>query len=702
MKKEHFILLHGTLYITFQGLLEAGWKEDTIKKANLRNGANWMMAQNPYTGKKMTQYDSLIDLHKEKIAKWLRKVNKCKHEDGEKCECGNPYEYMAKEPIRKMIVKDLKAEAFFLSYTYEGPRGEKTRLPIEPTNNVVAKYTNEASILNMLLDAQKNAKEVVKKGLGLQMNSFFKHVGDVIANEQSMGNITNKFPTSMVKVLERMRKYKDGGYACLIHPSYGNGNALKIKDEVSESVLKEMLADHRQYDYQFVCLAYNEWAGKNGYKTIDRQTVANWHNKNKQEIDAYREGREVYNSSVRRKVSRMRPTQPTFLWESDDNHLDWWFAGDKANEYRKIKGIIVTDSFNDYILGYAITDGEMPGEIVKLAYLDAVRHIKELTGNYYLPFEVKTDQWNINQLKPFYQSFTRYEETPVGSKNRGWLENFFGHVDWERSLKIGFDNYTGHNITAKTPGVNLEVVKANKKIWPHISEAANQMATHIERLRTMPRNYDKANKSRQQEWLEAWAKMPSDKKILITEEQFLLKFGLTHSHQNRITDQGIKATIMGNAYQYAVPPAYYIQNNGKQVNIIYDPYDMNRVLVTDGEGLMFCANSMTRVAGCMADMQEFGGRSLLNQILAEAKADSEIAVTAKAKRTSILLDNNVDVDTVLKLGATMPKELKQRAEAMYNLPLAPEGEQEPTPKGAFVEVEEEDEEDFTQMRLARK
>ena len=218
MKKEHFILLHGTLYITFQGLLEAGWKEDTIKKANLRNGANWMMAQNPYTGKKMTQYDSLIDLHKEKIAKWLRKVNKCKHEDGEKCECGNPYEYMAKEPIRKMIVKDLKAEAFFLSYTYEGPRGEKTRLPIEPTNNVVAKYTNEASILNMLLDAQKNSKKVVKEGLGLQMNSFFKHVGDVIANEQSMGNITNKFPTSMVKVLERMRKYKDGGYACLIHP----------------------------------------------------------------------------------------------------------------------------------------------------------------------------------------------------------------------------------------------------------------------------------------------------------------------------------------------------------------------------------------------------------------------------------------------------------------------------------------------------
>ncbi|MDP1810571.1 MAG: hypothetical protein Q8K66_04120 [Sediminibacterium sp.] len=655
------------LYIEFSDFLSAGWKEDTLKKANLRNGSNWQMVKNPTDQRKpMVAYDSLIDAHKEKIQAWLRKINGCTHDSTTRCECGNPYEYVAKEPIRKMVQKDFKAEAFFVQYKYIGTSGDSKGLP---DKNTIEKYTTEASYLNMLVTVQANIKELVKQALNLTVDSFYKHVADILNAEIEQGNITSKFPTSYRRLSPKIDEYKKGGYATLIHKSFGNSSAAKICDEVSESLIISMISHENQYDDVYVAHQYNRWASTNGYKTIDPATVGVWRRKKDGYVKSNREGREPFNNSIRRKVIRQRPTQPTYLWESDDNHLDWWFRGDKANEYRKIKGIMVTDSFNDYVLGWAMTAGEMPGEIVKLSYLNAIYHVHELVndGNWYLPHEVKTDQWNIKQLRPFYQNIAHYYDTPVGSKNRGWLENFFGHKDWERSLKIGNNNYTGHNITAKKRGVNMEAVKANKVNWPHISEAGTKMEEAVQRLRLMPRNYDEQNKSRQQEWLEAWNAMPADKKITISEEQMLLKFGFRHKWENRITDQGIRPTIAGKTYNYSVPPEYYLQNNGKKIEIIYDPYNMNRVLVTDNEGLRFIANSVTKVAGCMADMQD-GGRTFLNKILEEAKADTTLVTNAAAKRQAVLLENRIDADTILRLGASVPKEIKHYAEEVYQLP----------------------------------
>jgi len=659
------MLLHTDkiLYIEYQDFIAAGWKEDSIKKSNFRNGSNWQMIPHPSDKRKvLVQYDTLVDAHKEKLQLWLRRKHGCKHEMN--CDCGNPYEYVAKEPIRKMVEKDFKAEGYFMAFKLDDGRS----LPVE----YIQKYTDAAAFLNMLIKVNEN-KKLLKTTLNLTLDSFWKHVADIITSD----NID--LPASYKRLRARMDEYKAEGYPCLVSAKFGNKQAAKINDEVSEALMIELIANPNQYDDVVVALQYNKWAGKNGYKTITPATVGNWRRDNAALVMGDRFGREVFNQLARRKVVRMRPSYPTALWESDDNHLDWWFAGDSANEYRKLKGIIVTDSFNDYVLGYAVTDKDLKGdEIVRLAYLNAMYHVKELTGGWYLPFEVKTDQWNINQLKPFYTGMAHYYETPVGSKNRGWLENFFGHKDWERCLKIDNNNYTGHNITAKTRGVNMEAVKANRKDWLHISQAEQQMDQFIQRLRTVPKSFDEKNKSRQQEWLEAFATTPAEKKRQITDEQFLLKFGFRHQFENRITDQGLKPTILGVQYKYSIPPAFYMPNLGKKVEIIYDPYDMNRVLVTDNEGLRFVANSVTPVAGCMADMQEQGGRALLNKILGEAKAEVGYITEAKEKRQQILISNGIDTEDILKLGVSVPKALKQRAELEYLQPTTsvPEEPQE--------------------------
>lgn len=650
------------LYIEFADFISAGWPENTVRVNNTRGGSRWVVIKNPSDRRKpMVQYDTLSDQNKEKLHHWLRKLNGCDHAASEKCECGNPYTYVAKQPIRDMIKKDHKAETFYTQYRYTASNNLPTPLPTES----IFKYTNEASLLNMLVNAKDNSKKVIKDELNLKIDTFFQHVSEIIKAEINQGNITGKFPTSYQRILEKITDYKSNGYPSLIHKSFGNQSAAKINDEVSESLLIQMINHPNQYDDVLIAAQYNKWANENGRKTIEPATVGVW--RRKVVVDG-REGMTEYNRKVRRKVSRMRPSQPTFLWESDDNHLDWWFQGDKSNEYRKIKGIIVTDSFNDYVLGWAITDGELAGdEIVRLAYLNAIYHIRELTGGWYLPNELKTDQWNIKQLRPFYKGIGNYYDTPVGSKNRGWLENFFGHKDWERSLKIGNNNYTGHNITAKTTGVNMEAVKSNRHNWPHISEAGRKMEEFVHRLRTMPINYDEKNPSRQQQWLKAFNAMNEADKILISDEQMLLKFGFKHKHSNRITDQGIKPTIGGTQYHYSIPHEHYLHNHGKNIEVIYDPYDMNRVLVTDNNGLRFIAPSVEKVPGCMADMRD-GGRALLNKILGEAKRDAETLSTQRVQRETTLLNNGVDVEDVIKLGVSVPKEQKQLAESIYNLP----------------------------------
>lgn len=712
MKKEHFILLHGTLYITFQGFLAAGWKEQAIKMANVRNGANWMMAQNPYTGKRMTQYDSLTDAHKEKIAKWLRKANKCKHEEGEKCECGNPYEYMAKEPIRKMIVKDYKAEAFYMGYTYAGPRGEKTHLPDQYPNNVQAMYTNEASILNMLLHAQKNAKEVVKKGLGLQMNSFLKHACEVIANEQSMGNITKQFPAS-TRILTKMKEYEKDGYVSLIHSSYGNGNAAKVKDELSESKLLEFIEHPNQYDDVLVAYVYNKWATENGYKPITSGAVGVWRKKKDYEIRTGRYGTAAFNEKYTKQVKGLAPSRVGMLWESDDYNLNYYGINPDSTtsnkDMHRYVSYVVADSKHGLVLGKSYRIAQSPVfEMVQLAYIDAMYYVRSLTGGWYLPFEVKADHWNKKAAFPFFEKIANFVPPAKGNKHRGYIEPLFGSTHLKRAEKLAAHellNYNGNNLTAKNQGVNMEVLKANDKRRPVVGQQMDlQVETFFLFLQKMPamtRNNMEAE-SKEAKWLADWNTLTEEQKRPISDEHFLHLFGFKHEPQGRpitITNRGVEPQIGGIKYSYDLPDsAEMMQLIGCKVHVYYDPYDMSRVLVTDGEGIRFMAKSAELQPRALEDATT-GSRIALNKVLAE-KVNQVTTVNEKsAKRKLVLADDDFDPEAAM-LGQFMRKELKNSIEDASERMML--GNDAPIATNTYVEVEEEDEEDFTQLRLARK
>jgi hypothetical protein len=618
-------LIDNILYLEFSELVDCGVNEETLKKAKLRKSNSWSFINDPMDNRRvLVEYEKLGNSYKEKV----------------KARFGNPYDYIAREPIKNMVKWDHLAEQFYLGHRYEG---NKT-LPVEH----VAKYTKAASWLNMLKEVTDD-KKALKKLLRLTIDEFYVHVLELIKTE------TVDLPTSYRRLLAKRKEYEERGYGSLINWQFGNKKAAKINDELSESVLLEMIAHPNQYDDVLIQQQYNKWAEAHGYKTIDHATVGHHRRKNNHLVIMSREGNAALNEKYLKQVKGHRPSHPLAMLELDDNHIDLQFIDiDTGSKYARYKAIVLIDSFNDYVLGYAYTTDAVTIELVKLAYVSAMYYVRSLTGAWYLPHETKTDNFGIGTLKSFYESIGNYVKTPVGSKHRGYIEPFFGSSHWKRCLKLGANNYTGNNITAKHQGVNIDFVRREVKNRPVLGkESIDQVEQFFHRLRHMPMSN---GVSKHSQWMEAWEKMPSEKKRLINVE---------HNYRGegyRINNRGVEPQINGTKYSYNLQE-YDMAHIGKSVSIIYDPFDMSRILVTDYDKVRVMAHEANLQSRALTDAH-FDSRKYLNMILAEKKDSVETIASKSDKRKKVLQAHTVDAEAML-LSGVMLKDLKQEAEQIY-------------------------------------
>lgn len=602
------------LYITTDELKAAGVEENTALTGKARKSPIWVGIKDPACKTKVLwHYESMGDKYK----KMLHDV------------FGDPYQYIVKQPIKKLVTKDFSAESF---YILQKPNG-KSLLPEQ-----IKEYTEAASWLNMLNSISNN---FIKKELGIAVVDFYKKVGEIIKAEGV------KLPASYKHLRNAMDAYKSEGYTYLLHGNLGNTNTVKVDDELSQSILFEMFGHSNQFDDIYIGWQYNIWAKANGYAEISTATVGNYRRRYYDMLIIQREGNERYNKVYGKSIKAFRPTQPTFLWESDDNHLDYYFnnwdmPGDKRH-WNTFKAIFVTDSFNDLVLGYAVGE-QITIDLVLAAYRNAMNYVKQLTGNWHLPHETKTDRWGLASLQPFYKRLGNYAPTPVGSKNRGYIEQFFGSAHWERCIKIGANNYTGRNITAKKSGVNREALVANKKDFPTVQEAPQKIAEFVERLRLMPQADGKPCK--QQQWLEAYNAMPADKKKIISDEEYLMKCGIEKPETNQITKNGVDLRISNRHYNYDIADEYFYSHKGCSLFTYYDPLDMSRVLLTDKKNIRFIATAPRMHGKAMADMQE-GDRTDINRRLQGREDHVKKVTDAMEQRQNVLQHYGVNIEKLL-------------------------------------------------------
>ncbi len=557
---------------------------------------------------------------------------------------GNPYEYIANGPIKSLVLKDFAAEKFFLEYRFDDEKALPTKY--------VEQYTTAASWLNMIVDALEH-KRKLNDSLGLTVDQFWGALFRLIDIERI------DLPTSGRRLRETVANYKQEGYKSLISSKFGNRNSAKIVDELSEALLFEMIAHPNQFNDVVIASQYNQRAQELSKDPICPSTVGNYRRKFEYLLMGSREGNKVWADKYGKSIPGRRPSAPLLLLNSDDNHLDLFYIDleDKTgNKYfRRYKLIVVLDTFNDYPLGYAAAP-DLSAALVKAAYLDAEYHIKELTGGWYLPHQIITDRWAKKELEPFYNQLGHFFPATTGLARAKYIEQSFS-ATWHNQLKW-FNNYSGHNISAKSRGINQEALVARKKDFPLVEEAHQQIALFIDGLRQLPFNGNTI--SRQEQWKTAFKQSEKSQKKAISDEEMIYKLGIRHEHENTITKGRLKITMDGKSYLYDIPDTFYLQNVGKKVSTFYDPYDLSRILVTDNDKVRFIAPSHNPMPRALADYQP-GDRARLNAAFNQKLAHVNEIGEADKRRKKVLADSGYDPEGLLQANI-MAKSIKQNAE----------------------------------------
>lgn len=631
-------LIEDLLFLEFADLVSCGVSENYLSKARSTGVKCISFMDDPGDRRKvLIKYEPLSDRYKQMVL----------------ARFGNPYDYVSRDPIRRMVTKDLKAEEFYLSYKLDN--GEA--LPIE----YVKKYSKSCDWLNML-NMIENDKAIVKKQLKLPLASFYNHVIGIIKSDEI------DLPTTYKYLRKKMVEYSESGYNSLIEKwRFNNSFAAKVKDELSQSTLLELISDDSKHDDVIISRIYNKWAKEHGYKTITDATVGNWRREHEVEILMSRNGTKDFYNKYGKHILRKRPSSPLLLVGGDGNDWDMYFQGEKASTqtyyFNLFTLVVVIDAYNNYPLGWSISEpnGNENAALIKAAYVDALVHIKDLTGGYYLPHQLQNDRFAQKELKPFFEKIDPVFFFAAARAPRGkYIESSFG-TTWHQVLRT-YKNYSGHNVGASTK-INPERIEREKRTFPHVSEAFDYANHFITQLRNIIDD-EATGKTRQEQWIDAFASSEKSQQRLISDDQFLYNFGLPNGNMQTISNRGLVMQLNNVEYIYEIPDEFYLQTVGKKVQVIYDGYDFSRVMVTDNDKLRFIAKSVKYVPAAKADYND-GDEQRLWKRLHQKKQHMLTIAALKNNRQKVLVENGINPAALLQAGI-LDKGIKRTAEIGYH------------------------------------
>lgn len=617
--------IDGQLYLEIADAVEAGFGDASYIYKEKSRGAKWaVFIKDPlYANQVLIEYESLPDSKKQKVI----------------ARFGNPYDHYSKDPIRKLVTKDIAAEKFFFEYRFDNDKS----LPPQ----TILKYTTAASWLKMLISAQEDFR-IIKKEIGISVSKFWLDVSELVKTDGI------SLPSDYSELLKKIKRFKCEGYATLIHKQFGNSNAKKVDCEVSKSLLLKLISMPNSDDHT-TARRYNTWAAKNNKDQITARTVTNWKNENMPFIASQKYGIAKNYNIFGKHIQRFRPTHPLALVEHDDNELDLYFQGDRKKNgraelyyFHRYVLAVVIDAYNDYPLGWAIAE-TYTKNLIRFAYLDAVHHIHDLTGNYYLPHQIRCDHFGLdpnltNDLADFYRSIAIFTPAKVKVARGKYIERSFGK-QWHQALGL-YPNYAGTNVTSKGQ-VPKEFIDENSKNYPHKSKAPEQAAHFINILRHLVD--EKTGKSRQEQWLQGFAESDKAKQHLISEEQMLFKLGTHHPHKNKITNRGITPSINCEERTYEVPEHLYLETIGRTVNVVYDPMDYSRILLTDGGSLRFIARQIELMPSAISDYKPGDRKKIQDRIDEKARHMLKVA-DFKQNIDEVLDRSGIDAQSLIMAG----------------------------------------------------
>nr|DAY49940.1 MAG TPA: transposase [Caudoviricetes sp.] len=491
-----------------------------------------------------------------------------------KTEVYRRYPDLKAQAESKPFVESIEPDGAALDFYQRHQFGDGKYLPTDKQTE----YANNAAVLNAFRlvlersDSQhrKQSKRCISKA------EFWRKAA------QALPRIADTFPHNLPenprRLQEKFNQYVREGYGALITGKYGTRNAAKIDDDTKESLLIRLISDARNLDNAQIARIYNVVAETQGWKTITGAAVGVWREKHDLVTAGGRLGATRFRNQKSMQVKRTRPELPLLYCT-----IDGWVAEllyQKVNERdgsttfsNRLTIVIVLDPCINYPVGYAIGKRETP-ELIKAALRNAANHTAELFGRRYRFNQLQSDNYGRGNLAPVYQIMgEKYTPARAHNAKSKVIEPFFNQFN--RKYCQLCKNWSGFGITSnKDLQPNSEFLNKHRHDFPTEEGCRQQLTAFIERERAEKRA----------EYVRLFDKLPDERRLPLSDEQYLLTFGADTGYRNALEGVGLRPTIGGIKRDYDCFDPKFREYAHVRWAVKYDPDNLDHVLAVNEDG----------------------------------------------------------------------------------------------------------------------
>lgn len=559
-----------------------------------------------------------------------------------KTEVYRRYPDLKAQAESKPFVESIEPDGAALDFYQRHQFGDGKYLPTDKQTE----YANNAAVLNAFRlvlersDSQhrKQSKRCISKA------EFWRKAA------QALPRIADTFPHTLPenprRLQEKFNQYVREGYGALITGKYGTRNAAKIDDDTKESLLIRLISDARNLDNAQIARIYNVVAETQGWKTITGAAVGVWREKHDLVTAGGRLGATRFRNQKSMQVKRTRPELPLLYCT-----IDGWVAEllyQKVNERNgtitytnRLTIVLVLDPCINYPIGYAIGERETP-ELIKAALRNAANHTAELFGRRYRFNQLQSDNYGRGNLAPVYQIMgEKYTPARAHNAKSKVIEPFFNQFN--RKYCQLCKNWSGFGITSnKDLQPNSEFLNKHRHDFPTEEGCRQQLVAFIERERAEKRA----------EYVKLFAKLPEERRLPLSDEQYLLTFGADTGYRNALEGVGLRPTIGGIKRDYDCFDPKFREYAHVRWAVKYDPDNLDHVLAVNEDGsLRFMLERKHVQPMALADRREGDAEQLAR--VREFNKQLENGITERlalaSNKVEQLFNDNPQLDVATRL-----------------------------------------------------
>ena len=395
-------------------------------------------------------------------------------------------------------------------------------------------------------------------------------------------------PSNGKSLKRKAERYAKEGPDSLINKNFGNKSASKVNTKESEAVMHKLIAQHMNLNNMQIMTFYNQIAGQLGLPLIQSPATVDAYKKRMESTTlAHRRGVEVYKNRLEMQIKRSAPETAMTYWTLDGWTLELLYEK-KEIRTRIVKGkeqkyrtttttnrktvVVVLDACCKYPIGYAVGEHENTS-LIRQALRNAVNHTKEIFGNRYHPVQLQSDNYQKKRMVPFYEAISKcYTNAALHNAKAKIIEPYFKYLNTNYcQLK---PNWSGFGVTSRRElQPNLEILNRNRSQVPDESVVMAQIEDIMAKERELKIDM----------YMKAWENTPADRRLLFTDEEYLLLMGETTGFSNRLTGEGLRIELAGERLYFDSFDASLREHYNEDWMVRYDPEDLSKVLITNCE-----------------------------------------------------------------------------------------------------------------------